>query len=191
MSIYYRYKPVIQILVCFTSLFPNFLLRFFWYLLEPFPGVIFVLFRYLILCNICKSVGDNVYVANYVELRFPEKLALGSNVSIQRNCYIDAIGGIQIGNDVSIAHQTSLLSFDHGWDDLNIPIRKNPLIYGAISIANDVWIGAGVRLTAGSSIAERNIVAAGAVITKNSDQESEILLAGIPAKKIKKLGQIS
>ena len=42
-----------------------------------------------------------------------ELLELGTNISIHEMCYIDAYGGIKIGDDVSISHSVSMLSFDH------------------------------------------------------------------------------
>jgi acetyltransferase-like isoleucine patch superfamily enzyme len=180
---YYRYKPIIRLLVRITALFPRSVLRFFYALIEPFPGVLFVLFRYLIISKVCKSVGDNVYVANFVELRNAENLQIGSNVSIQKGCYIDALGGIVIGNDVSIAHQSSLISFDHGWKDKTLPIRKNPYVLESIELADDIWIGAGVRILAGARIGRRCIVAAGAVVTRRTEVAAGALLAGVPARK--------
>lgn len=179
---YYRFRVFIRIMVRVTGIMPRPVLRFFYAVIEPFPGVLFVLFRYLIVSNICKSVGDNVYIANFVELRNTENLRIGSNVSIQKNCYLDAIGGIAIGNDVSIAHQTSFISFDHGWADLSMPIRKNPLVLQPIELADDIWVGAGVRILSGSRIAERCIVAAGSVVTRRTECARASLLAGVPAK---------
>lgn len=180
---YYRYKAVIRFLVRVAALFPRPVLKFFYAVIEPFPGVLFVLFRYMIISNLCKTVGDNVYVANFVELRNAENLRIGSNVSIQKNCYLDAIGGIIIGDDVSIAHQSSIVSFDHGWKDKSLPIRKNPLVRLPVELADDIWIGAGVRILAGSRIASRCIVAAGSVVTRHTECVGGALLAGVPARK--------
>ena len=156
-------------------------------MIQPFGGVFFVLLRYLLLRNICAKFGDNVYVDNHVELRFPERLMIGSNVSINRQCYIDAMGGIEIGNDVSIAHQSSLVAFEHGYSDLSLPIRKNPLVPSPIRIADDVWIGAGVRVLAGAAIENRCIVAAGSVVTPRTEAVPGHLIAGVPAKPKKPL----
>ena len=52
-----------------------------------------------------------------------------------------------------------------------------------IIIGNDVWIGGNSVVTAGVSIADGIIVAAGSVVTK-SFKEKNIIIGGIPAKKI-------
>lgn len=181
-TLFYRFRKFILACAWLTGIVPRPLLRWSFLLIEPCPGTLAVFFRYLILKNLCKSVGDNVYVANYVEIRFMQNLELGNNVSVQRNCYLDAMGGINIGNDVSIAHQSSLVSFDHGWEDLDQPIRKNPYILNPITIKSDVWIGAGARILAGSQVASRCIVAAGAVVTKKTPFQPYSVIAGVPAK---------
>ena len=52
----------------------------------------------------------------------------------------------------------------------------------AVTIGNDVWIGAGVSLMEGVKIADGTIVAAGAMVVKNT--EPYTIVGGIPAKVI-------
>ena len=98
---------------------------------------------------------------------------------------MDARGEISIGNDVSIAHGSSLLSFEHRFDDPDIPIRDQPLTKGPIQINDNVWIGAGCRILSDTRIESRTIVAANAVVTKNPD--GGCIYGGVPARKLKEL----
>ena len=100
-------------------------------------------------------------------------------------CYIDGYGGLTIGNNVSIAHATSVLTTNHTWADTSIPIKYNPETLGPVVIEDDVWLGAGVRVLAGITIAKRAIVAAGAVVNKNV--QSNCIVGGIPARVIKNI----
>ena len=184
---FYRFRPVILGLAALFSVFPKPVLRWFYRLFQPWPGLTFVLLRYVVARNLCAAMGDNVYIGNDVTIHFFERLRIGSNVSIHTQCYLDANGTITIGNDVSIAHATSLVAFEHGWSDRSLPIRKNPLQPAPIHVADDVWIGAGVRILAGASIPGRSIVAAGAVVTARLDAEPGHLIAGVPAKARKAL----
>jgi acetyltransferase-like isoleucine patch superfamily enzyme len=127
--------------------------------------------------------GDNVFVGRSVEIKHWEKLTIGSNVSIHKQCYLDAVGGIHIDNDVSIAHQTSMISFEHTWEEASLPIRDNPVSAAKITIHSDVWVGCGCRILAGVEIFSRAVVAAGAVVTKNVLPHS--IVGGVPAKPIK------
>jgi len=187
MSPYYRFRPAITAMARLTGLLPRPFLLFLYGVIQPFGSLPFVLLRYLVLCNVCRSVGDNVFVGRNVEIRFPERLSIGSNVSINRECYIDAMGTIRIGNDVSIAHQCSLVAFEHGWGNASLAIRRNPLEPAPIEIASDVWIGAGVRILAGARIASRCIIGAGSVVTHRTPAASGQLIVGVPASPKKSL----
>ena len=98
-------------------------------------------------------------------------------------CYLDGCGGISIGDNVSIAHNTSLISFNHTHKQKNIPIKYNPIECGHIYIERDVWIGCGTRILSGVSIGTRAIVAAGSVVNKNVEEFS--IYGGVPSKLIK------
>ncbi|WP_374046562.1 DapH/DapD/GlmU-related protein [Sphingopyxis sp. DBS4] len=54
-----------------------------------------------------------------------------------------------------------------------------------VTIADDVWIGAGARLLSGVTIETRCIIAAGAVVTRAVPSGS--LYGGVPARKIRDL----
>ena len=114
--------------------------------------------RYAILKNVCKSCGDNIFVGEYVTIKNMERLTLGDNVSIHKNCYIDALGEVNIGSDVSIANDAKIISFNHGYDISNIPIKYNELKLGKIKISSDVWIGTSCIVLANVNISKRVII---------------------------------
>ncbi|WP_298472009.1 acyltransferase [uncultured Psychrobacillus sp.] len=139
--------------------------------------------RYICLKNCAKSCGNNVAVFPGVYLHRIHFLDIGDNVSIHPMCYIDASGGVEIGNDVSIAHNSTIISEEHRYSNLDLNIRDQGCILKPTTIHNNVWIGAGCRILAGSIINSGSIVAAGAVV-KNEIQ-SNLIVGGIPAKTIK------
>ena len=112
-------------------------------------------------------------------------ISFGDNVSVHPFCYLEGSGGIEIGNDVSLAHNTSILSVNHTWENYEMPIKYNPIDHTPVKICDDVWVGCGCRIMAGITINSRSIIAAGAVVTK--DVESNSIVGGVPAKKIKKI----
>jgi acetyltransferase-like isoleucine patch superfamily enzyme len=180
-----KIKGLISVWVALHSIFPYgfnmFLMRFF----RNTNGKIGLLIRYVLLKNLCKSCGDNVSVQPGVYLFNLKNVTIGHNVSIHPMCYIDAAGGLEIGNDVSIAHASSIMTTNHAWDNTTIPIKYNPETFAKVTIAEDVWIGAGVRILAGVTIASRGVIAAGAVLNKST--ESHAVYGGVPAKMIKKI----
>ena len=111
-------------------------------------------------------------------------LAVGDNVSINRGCHISANGGLKIGNDVSVAHATSILTVEHGFTDSGLPIKNQPVAFAPVSIGDNVWIGARVCILAGVSLANGTIVAAGAVV-KHSVRKPNCTIGGVPARILK------
>ena len=142
-----------------------------------------IFIRYILFRNLVKKCGDNVVIKENVYIYNPENIVCGDNISIHEMCYINACGGLKIGNNVSIAHSSSILTFNHKYDNHNIPIKYNPIETLPITICDDVWIGCGCRILAGVTINSRCIVAAGAVVTKNTINNS--LVGGVPAKVLK------
>ena len=139
--------------------------------------------RYILLSRLAKRCGDNVSVHESVWLRWVQYLRLGSNVSIHPLCYIDSQGGVSIGDDVSIAHNVSILSFEHDFSDVEVMIKDAPCIPKEIVIENNVWVGAGARILSGVRIGSGSIIGAGAVVAH--DIEPMSVAAGVPARIIR------
>lgn len=99
------------------------------------------------------------------------------------------IGPIQIGNHVIIAQNVVMSGLNHGYEDINTPIRLQPCTTSKISIGNDSWIGANAVITAGVNIGKHVIVAAGSVVTKSVPDYS--IVAGNPARIIKQYNEIT
>lgn len=149
------------------------------------PKNLKLLLRYFDLKIEAKSIGINIYIADNVLLKNTKLLSIKDNFSIHEFSYVDAAGGIDIGNNVSIAHNCSLISFEHSWDDNEVPIKYNKTLLKQIKIGNDVWIGCGVRILSGTIIEDRVVVAAGSVV--KGTLESGFLYGGVPVRKLKKL----
>jgi len=138
--------------------------------------------RYILLKTLAKKIGDNVCIQPDVYLLNVSDLEIGCNVSIHPLTYIDAKGGVSIGDNVSIAEGTSIISFDHGYADNNVPMKYQKIIKKPITICNDVWLGAKSTILGDVTIAEGSIVGAGAVVTKSTHAYS--IVGGVPAKQI-------
>ena len=180
-----RYGALISAACALVRWIPRPLRNLLWDMSRPFGGHLALLLRYALLRADSGAIGENVYIGRNVTILNRDGLRIGSNVSIHENCYLDAIGGCEIGNDVSIAHGCSLVSFNHTWEDGAVAIKYNPISKAPITIAVDVWIGAGVRLLGGAVIETRSVVAAGAVVT--GFVPSGTLYGGVPARKLRDL----
>jgi acetyltransferase-like isoleucine patch superfamily enzyme len=178
-----RYKFFILLLIKFFSLFSRNCLSFFLIYHRTTKGNIGLVIRYALLKNLALSIGDNVSIHPDVYLLNIKNLKIGNNVSIHPMSYIEASGGITIGNDVSIAHSTTIMSTSHKYMNLKINIKDQEVISNEVIICNNVWIGAKATILSGNKISSGSIIGAGAVVTKNIDENS--IAVGVPAKVIK------
>jgi len=105
------------------------------------------------------------------------RLKIGKHTHINRGCFFDARAGINIGNNVSISHQVSLLTGGH-----DVHSSDFSGIFRPIDIKDYVWIGVNATILQGVTIGEGAVVAAGAVVVK--DVEPYSIVGGVPAKKI-------
>ena len=99
-------------------------------------------------------------------------------------CYIDAEGGIEIGDNVSIAHRSTVLSSNHSYEDTTIPIKYQKMILEKTVVDNDIWIGCGCTVLAGVRIGMGCVVGANSTVTHNLEANS--IAVGSPAKIVRK-----
>ncbi len=178
-----KYKKLLNLLVTLVNIMPLNIRMKKMEKIRYKQGIYWIARRYILLKSLSNKVGDNVSIHEGVFLKNLFNLSLGNNVSIHPMCYIDSIGGISIGNDVSIAEGVSLISFEHKFNDINSCIKDQGLELKKIIISNNVWIGAKATILSGVKIGSGAIIAAGAVVTKDVEENS--IVGGIPAKIIK------
>lgn len=178
-------KPIITIAALIFSFFGRKLNYYFFTIFRNTPGYLGKLIRYVFLKNCLKKLGDNVVFGPGVHIKWPERITIGENVSVNEMCYLEGFGSITIGNDVAIAHATTIMTSNHSFKDTDKIIRLNPIIGEPIIIEDDIWIGCGVRILAGVHLKQRTVVAAGAVVNKSFDGHT--LLGGVPARVLKNI----
>lgn len=177
-----RVKPVINMLTALYSVLPKKVRTRKMARLRKKTGNIALVKRYALLKTLAKKVGDNVSIFPDVYLHNVQEMEIGDNVSFQPMVYIEAYGGVKIGNDVSFAEGASLFSVNHGYRDLTIPIKDQPLTALPVEIENNVWIGSKATVLGGVKVACGTVVAAGAVVNKNTEKDT--IVAGVPAKTV-------
>ena len=95
------------------------------------------------------------------------------------------IGPVKIGHHVNLAQGITVTALNHNFDDTNKRIDEQGVSTNAVTIEDDVWIGANAVILPGATIGNHCVVAAGAVVTKDVPPHS--LVAGVPAKVIKQI----
>ena len=116
------------------------------------------------------------------QVKCPEKIERGTRCpGFSINCYLDGRNGIIFGKNVRVGPRVSIISMNHDQNRYDEFLVTRP-----ITIGDNCWIGAGAIILPGIQLGDHVVCAAGTVITK-SFPEDNILLAGVPAKIVKKL----
>ncbi|MCH7494590.1 MAG: gamma carbonic anhydrase family protein [Candidatus Marinimicrobia bacterium] len=93
------------------------------------------------------------------------KIIIGKNCSIQDNCVLHTDDYLELGDNVLMTH--------------------GAVIHGG-TIGNNVLIGMNATVLDGATVGEGSIVAAGAVVLEGVEVPENTLVAGIPAREIRK-----
>ena len=126
----------------------------------------------------------------YREQQFPEaSIIIGNHCSIGEYNHITACNKIIIGDGLLTGRYVIISDNSHGGlskEEAEIaPSKRDLKSKGEVFIGNNVWLGDKVAVLAGVHIGNNVIVAANAVVTK--DIPDNCLVAGVPAKIVKKL----
>jgi len=124
------------------------------------------------------ACGDNLQLAPGATLPFPAGVTIGSDVYIGLWSYV-GVGQITLEDRVMIGPHCSITAGDHTYDPQRDDF-KGGSARSPITIGHGSWLASGVVVTAGVRIGRANLIAAGAVITK--DTPDYAIMAGVPAR---------
>ena len=109
---------------------------------------------------------------------------IGRNVFVNQNCTFYDLGGLDIGDEVMIGPNVSLITSGH---PLAPSQRRAGVTAAPIVIGKNVWIGAGAIIIGGVTVGENAVVAAGSVVTR--DVPPNTLVGGNPARVIRSIAE--
>ena len=127
------------------------------------------------------SAGKNISIWGNINLKNPQNIKIGNNVSFNDGCYVNGYGGIEIGDNVAISANAIIVSTSL---DINM-LREKKHINKSIKIGDNVQIGAGAIILPGVKIGNNVMVGAGTVVTKEFGDN--VVIAGNPGKILKQI----
>ena len=139
-------------------------------------------------------IGDRVTICrDYILEDLAPSFGEGPKIFIGNGCIIlfrfqcNAAKSVKIGDNVLIASNVFITDSDHIVEPNGIPVTKSKnLKYSPVVIGNNCWIGQNVVILKGVTIGDNCVIGANSVVVK--DVEDNSIVAGNPAKLIKKLG---
>ena len=154
----------------------------FCWIFRPLPGLVGMYLRWLIYRFLFSELKSfcTIYPGCYFTHTYGIKA--GKSFSPNSGVLIDGRGGVQIGDYVMIGPYSVIVSSNHAFQQMKAPMATLDHIMGPVEIGSDVWIGAHAVITAGVTIGNGAVVAAGAIVTENVSEFQ--IVGGVPAKVI-------
>jgi maltose O-acetyltransferase len=147
------------------------------------PAVLSAAERAEILGRLLGSVGEGVRVRAPFHCDVGYHIALGARTFVNFGAVFLDLAPITVGEDVQIGPYVQLLTSTHELD----PDRRRAGWERAVpvTIADNVWLGAGVIVCPGVTIGRDTVVGAGSVVTR--DLPPGVLAVGNPARVVRTL----
>lgn len=124
----------------------------------------------------------------WIKLTAPHaRVEVGEYVFFARNCHLNALERITIGDHSLFGPGCVIMDHNHGLKP-NQRIDEQPCIAKPIRIGSDVWCGAGVIILAGVTIGDGAVVGAQSVVTH--DVSPMTVVAGNPARVIRMRNEV-
>jgi acetyltransferase-like isoleucine patch superfamily enzyme len=119
-----------------------------------------------------------------IQVQHGRNTRVGRNVFINQGWTLMDVGGIDIGDDVLIGPNVSLITAGH---PLEPSQRRSGVTAAPIRIGRNVWIGAAAIVLQGVTVGEDAVVGAGSVVSR--DVPAATLVAGAPARVVRSLDE--
>ena len=135
-----------------------------------------------LLRRMLRSVGEGVVVRPRFYCEYGA-VSIGDRTFVNVDAVMLDVMPITIGAACQLAPRVQLLTATHPIDP---EPRRAGWEYGdPITIADNVWLGAGAIVCPGVGIGESTVVGAGAVVTR--DLPAGVLAAGVPARVLREI----
>lgn len=138
--------------------------------------------------HIFAKIGNGLYIYGKPTIYYGKNIYVGENVNINRNVTLNATESkIVIGNNVTLSEGCKILAASY---DVELFIQKHIRnhVYSEVVIGNNTWICAGATILPGVCLSGENVIVAADAVVTNSFDESNVVLAGNPAKIVKNYG---
>ena len=138
------------------------------------------------------QIGANALLEPGVWITMPgdARVSIGQGTFLNMGVMVAAERLVEIGDHCMLANGCFVTDSSHRYDDPELPITWQGFqSKGPTTIGDNCWLGVNVVVTSGVVIGERCVIGAGSVVTK--DVEPFSIMAGAPARLLRKIDYVS
>ena len=128
-------------------------------------------------------LGQDACLREGTELKVDGILEIGPRSLIGTYSVLSVLDRLSIGADCLLAERVSIRDHDHRFEDPTRPIAEQGYRLAAVTLGNNVWIGANVVIMKGVSLGDGCVVGANAVVTRSFGPGT--VLVGAPARPLR------
>ena len=133
--------------------------------------------RYRLIYGSRLQTGKGVYARKGFTITIEEDgyAIIGENVFFNHFCSLNALAGIEIGNNCIFGANVQIYDHNHKYSDQDRPINSQGFSKGKVVIGENCWIGSNVTILKGVTIGNHCVVGAGCTIYKDLEANSLIV----------------
>jgi acetyltransferase-like isoleucine patch superfamily enzyme len=125
----------------------------------------------------CWIGADNKLRAHEGNLRLGPKVVMGRDNVV--NTHLD----VEVGENTLLGDWIYVCDFDHSYDRLDIPIKKQGIVKSPVRIGSDVWVGEKASILRGADIGAGSVIGSQALVKGTIPPFS--VAVGSPARVLK------
>ncbi len=132
------------------------------------------------------SMGKRVRIlpGARIECHGSGKINIGDDVSIGQNFHLVSGGSLTIGSHVTLSGNVFISNLEHSYREIDTMALEQESVIREVSIGDYCFIGYGACILPGTMLGNNVIVGANSVV--KGSYPDPVVIAGIPAKIIKK-----
>ena len=132
------------------------------------------------------SLGPHAHVRDGSVLKSRGTLSVGEEVTIGYGDVLACTEHLEIGDFSGLGERVTVIDSDHTPDGSDFHYLRQPLVTEPVVLGRNVLVSANVVILRGARIGDNAVVAAGAVVNGGEHPGAHVL-AGVPAKVVKRL----
>lgn len=129
-----------------------------------------------------KKSNEFIDIPSPIKVYYGNKIEFNGAAYLGEDCFIDARGGLSIGNNVILAPRVAIFTYNHDFRNRMWTPYSPGILEKKVTIGEGVWIGFSSILLPGTTIGDNCVIGAGSVLSGNYPNNS--LIGGNPARVI-------